>query len=177
MNEDTVKWGLGLVIEGSAALIYFIYGPQFVSILLVLLGVIIILWGIFGIKSKSKKKENTEEEEPKLVEETIFDDFVTVPKGDHKKLKYIFNEGDLITGNVSESVGDPFNFYIMDKNLYSKYRSGHEPEYFDGDEDLTSYPIDFTVPHNGIWYFVFDTYMKRIKREIEVYLRRSFYKK
>lgn len=183
MNEDYIKWGLGIVIEGSAGLIYILFGPHFVSVLLVIVGIIIIGWGIFGSKSKSEEEkklqgeEQYKEEESKLVEETLFDGHINVPKGDHKKLKYKLKKGDIITGIVSETVGDPFNFFIMDEDLYSKYRGEHDPEYFDGDEDIKAYTINFSVPHDGRWYFVFDTFMKRIRREIEVDLRRSFYKK
>jgi len=57
MSENIIKLGFGIVLEGIAGIILILYGPQWVSALLIIVGIAIIIWGIFGSKDRRDKKK------------------------------------------------------------------------------------------------------------------------
>lgn len=115
--------------------------------------------------------KTTQPDSRKPTETVLFDDTLEVEATGHAEIHASLKKGTRVLGFAREPSNQPFDFYIMDRKNYVQFcedRGGNE---IFAETDRVALEFKKTIPRDGIWYFVFDTYGKQTNREIRLELR------
>ena len=102
---------------------------------------------------------------------TLFDDTVDVNATGHAEVHASLKKGTKVDCFAQEVKGQTFDFYMMDRKNYVQFCEDRESTEIYAETDRVALEFKKTIPRDGIWYFVFDTYGKQSNREIRVECR------
>lgn len=101
----------------------------------------------------------------------LFEDDIAVEATGHAEFHAALSRGTRVSGFAREVAGLPFDFYIMDQQNYARFCEDRGSREIYAESDRVALDFSRTIPKDGIWYFVFDTYGKQADREIHFELR------
>ena len=93
---------------------------------------------------------------------------ISVEPGCSERVCMYLEKGSRITGLAEEEYSYDFHFYIVDGEDYALLGAGEDPEKpLIADFDRPVYHFDETIPHTGNWFFVFDAFGMKVRRDID----------
>ena len=95
-----------------------------------------------------------------------------IEPGTYQGIQLDVAEGDRVTGNISETDGDEFDWYILSEKNLVKFKNGEEFRPTRSGEDKGAYIVNWSVKGNEPRYLVIQVYGKRNPREVSVELRK-----
>lgn len=104
-------------------------------------------------------------------EAVLFDDTLEIEATGHAEIHSTLKKGTRVSGFAQEVSGLPFDFYIMDRRNYVQFCEDRGGSEIYSDTDRVALDFKKTIPRDGVWYFVFDTYGKQSDREVRFELR------
>lgn len=121
--------------------------------------------------STPKADPDTETETLAPTETLLFDDTLEIEATDHAEVHATLKKGARVVGFAQELSSLPFDFYIMDRRNYVQFCEDRQGSEIYAETDRVALDFKRTIPKDGIWYFVFDTYGKQADREVRFELR------
>jgi hypothetical protein len=94
-----------------------------------------------------------------------------IEPGTYQWIQLDVSEGDRVAGNISETDGDEFDWYILSEKNLIKFKNGEEFRPTRSGEDKGAYIVNWPVKGTGPWYLVIQVYGKKNSREVSVDLR------
>jgi hypothetical protein len=111
------------------------------------------------------------EREPRPTEIELFDETLEVEATGHAEIHMPMKKGTRLMGFAQETSGLPFDFYVMDRKNYVRFCEDRGGSEIFAETDRVALDFRKTIPRDGVWYFVFDTYNKQANRKIRFELR------
>ena len=88
----------------------------------------------------------------------LFDDTLVVEATEHAEFHAQLKKGTRVEGFAKETSGQAFDFYILDRKNYVQFCEDREGAEIYAETDRVALDFKKTIPRDGVWYFVFDTY-------------------
>jgi len=105
--------------------------------------------------------------------EVKFEEELEVEATGHNEIHAALPKGTRVTGLVRETSGLPFDFYVMDQRNFADFCNDRSGSEILSEEDVVAFQVRITIPRDGVWYFVADTYGKQADRTVRFDLRAS----
>jgi len=123
------------------------------------------------VREGQTRDNNEQEQAIKNDTENEISDEWNIESGHYCRLKIYMTRGQMLKGEVYETDGDDFDFYILSERQFNDYMTqGREfnaqKEYL----DEGYYSIKWTAPRTGYFYLVGDVYQRKYRRDITLNL-------
>lgn len=82
-------------------------------------------------------------------------------------------KGERVVGNITETNGQDFDWFIVDRSNLAAARRGEEFDYRQGNANDYAGEIKWRATKDGPWYLLFDHSRKQLPRLIAIYLERT----
>jgi hypothetical protein len=108
---------------------------------------------------------------PGLSGKVLFDDTLPIEATTHAEVHDTLSKGTRIAGFASEASRQTFDFHMMDRRNYVRFCEDRGGSDTYSQRDRVALDFARTIPKDGVWYFVFDTYGKQSNRQVHFELR------